>query len=95
MRTSEAASSANLETLLKETAKINSLDKPTIEEKSVSHDNEIFPMKSDTCVPQVNLCSTMASLAKSSYNADLPLCDPAKLHVPAEISFDSRFLVSH
>ncbi|XP_044511292.1 uncharacterized protein LOC123229502 isoform X2 [Mangifera indica] len=89
MRTSEAAPSANLETLLKETAKINSLDKPTIEEKSVSHDNEIFPMKSDTCVPQVNLCSMMPSLAKTSYNDDKPSCDCEKLHVLTEISCDS------
>ncbi|XP_044475898.1 uncharacterized protein LOC123203557 isoform X2 [Mangifera indica] len=90
VRTSEVVPSSNLETSLEETGKINSLGKPNVGEKSDSHACEIFPMKSDTCVPQVNLCSTMASLAKSSYNADLPLCDPAKLHVPAEISFDSR-----
>lgn len=92
MRTSEAAPS-NLETSLKETAKINSLDKPTIEEKSVSHDNENFPKKSDTCVPQVNLHSMMPSLARSSCNDDKASCDPAKLHVPPEISLDSGFVL--
>ncbi|XP_031283155.1 uncharacterized protein LOC116141822 [Pistacia vera] len=88
VRTSETAPS-NLETSLKETAKINSLDKPKIEEKSDSHGNENFPKKSDTCVPQVNLHSMMPSLARSSCNDNKPSCDPAKLYVKPETSLDS------
>ncbi|KAJ0086442.1 hypothetical protein Patl1_09549 [Pistacia atlantica] len=88
VRTSETAPS-NLETSLKETAKINSLDKPKIEEKSDSPDNENFPKKSDTCVPQVNLHSMMPSLARSSCNDNKPSCDPAKLYVKPETSLDS------
>lgn len=32
---------------------------PWTKEKSDSHDNEIFPMKSETCVPKENLHSTI------------------------------------
>ncbi|KDO84858.1 hypothetical protein CISIN_1g003719mg [Citrus sinensis] len=69
LRTSEAAPSSNVESSQKETAKTSA----EVEEKP---DSKSFHVKTDSCVPPVNVHSTMPLLAKREHNSDEPSCNP-------------------
>ncbi|KAL9449028.1 hypothetical protein AB3S75_011045 [Citrus x aurantiifolia] len=82
LRTSEAAPSSNVESSQKETAKTSA----EVEEKP---DSKSFHVKTDSCVPLVNVHSTMPLLAKREHNSDEPSCNPVTFQVLPEPCRDS------
>ncbi|KAL9445872.1 hypothetical protein AB3S75_013703 [Citrus x aurantiifolia] len=82
LRTSEAAPSSNVESSQKETAKTSA----EVEEKP---DSKSFHVKTDSCVPPVNVHSTMPLLAKREHNSDEPSCNPVTFQVLPEPCRDS------
>ncbi|KAH9759069.1 hypothetical protein KPL71_016887 [Citrus sinensis] len=82
LRTSEAAPLSNVESSQKETAKTSA----EVEEKP---DSKSFHVKTDSCVPPVNVHSTMPLLAKREHNSDEPLCNPVTFQVLPEPCRDS------
>lgn len=82
LRTSEAASSSNVESSQKETAKTSA----EVEEKP---DTKSFHVKTDSCFPPVNVHSTMPLLAKREHNSDEASCNPVTFQVLPEPCPDS------
>ncbi|XP_006473654.2 uncharacterized protein LOC102627061 isoform X4 [Citrus sinensis] len=85
LRTSEAAPSSNVESSQKETAKTSA----EVEEKP---DSKSFHVKTDSCVPPVNVHSTMPLLAKREHNSDEPSCNPVTFQGLPEPCRDSGSL---
>ncbi|KAH9759066.1 hypothetical protein KPL71_016887 [Citrus sinensis] len=88
LRTSEAAPLSNVESSQKETAKTSA----EVEEKP---DSKSFHVKTDSCVPPVNVHSTMPLLAKREHNSDEPLCNPVTFQVLPEPCRDSGLTLAY
>lgn len=86
LRTSEAAPLSNVESSQKETTKTSA----EVEEKP---DTKSFHVKTDSCVPPVNVHSTMPLLAKREHNSDEPLCNPVTFQVLPEPCRDSGWVL--
>ncbi|KAH7567139.1 hypothetical protein JRO89_XS07G0022700 [Xanthoceras sorbifolium] len=81
--------SSNVEISVKETARVDSLNEPSIHEQPDTNDSKDLQVKSESCVPQVNLHSMISSLSKTEHNDDKPSCNPVKFHLLPELDLGS------
>ncbi|TXG52065.1 hypothetical protein EZV62_021234 [Acer yangbiense] len=91
LRTTESTNtpSSNVDNSVKETAGVDSLNEPGVQEQHDSNDSKTLNVKSESCVSQVNLHGMISSLSKTEHNDDKPSCNPVKFHLLPELNLDS------
>ncbi|KAK3231791.1 hypothetical protein Dsin_003672 [Dipteronia sinensis] len=91
LRTTESTNtpSSNVDNSVKETAGVDSLNEPGVQEQHDSNDSKTLNVKSESCVPQENLHGMISSLSKIEHNDDKLSCNPVKFHLLPELNLDS------